>query len=58
MKRQENQGHSLGLPIDFPVQISESTAMVNNTAGLWQSRREGRGKIMAAKRKRGSVSVF
>lgn len=34
MKRQENQGHFLGLHMDFPMQISDSTAMANNTAGL------------------------
>lgn len=30
--------------------------MANNTAGLWQSHREGRGKIMVAQGKRRSVS--
>lgn len=36
---------------------SQSRATANNTGGLWQSHREGRGKIMVAKRKRGSVSI-
>lgn len=37
---------------------SQSRATANNTGGLWQSHREGRGKIMVAKRKRRSVSIF
>jgi len=34
MERHGNRGRSLGIPKDFPVHISDSAAIANNTAGL------------------------